>query len=32
MHIGIKEEWYRIIDDTAEDYLFNPDMFEIAEE
>jgi hypothetical protein len=30
--IGIEEDWYRIIDDTEEDYLFNPDVFEIVEE
>lgn len=29
--IAIKESWYRIIDDTNEDYLFAPEEFEIVE-
>ena len=30
--ISIEREWYRIIDDTEEDYLFPPEEFEIVEE
>lgn len=29
--ICIESGWYRIIDDTDEDYLYPPDQFEIAE-
>ncbi len=29
--IAIEESWYRIIDDTNEDYLFAPEEFEIVE-
>ncbi len=29
--IAIEESWYRIIDDTNEDYLFSPEEFEIVE-
>ncbi len=28
--ISIEEEWYRIVDDTDEDYLFPPELFEIV--
>lgn len=30
--ISIEKEWYRIVDDTDEDYLFPPELFEIVEE
>lgn len=30
--ISIENNWYRLIDDTEEDYLFNPEEFEIVEE
>lgn len=30
--LSIEETWYRIVDDTEEDYLFPPDLFEIVEE
>lgn len=30
--IAIEDTWYRIVDDTEEDYLFSPDEFEIVEE
>ena len=30
--ISIESGWYRIIDDSDEDYLYPPDMFEIVEE
>ena len=30
--ISIERGWYRIIDDSGEDYLYPPDMFEIVEE
>ena len=29
--ISVENEWYRIVDDTDEDYLFEPDEFEIIE-
>ena len=29
--IGIENEWYRIIDETQEDYLYPPDGFEITD-
>lgn len=29
--IAIEESWYRIIDDTNEDYLFSPEELEIVE-
>lgn len=29
--ISIERGWYRIIDDSGEDYLYPPDMFEIVE-
>ena len=28
--ISIEKDWYRIIDDTGEDYLFSPEKFEIV--
>ena len=30
--ISIEEEWYRIIDETHEDYLYPPNLFEIIED
>ena len=30
--IYIERGWYRIIDDSGDDYLYPPDMFEIVEE
>jgi len=29
--ISIEKEWYRIIDDSGEDYLYLPELFEIVE-
>ena len=29
--IGIENGWYRIVDNTEEDYLFSPEEFEIVE-
>lgn len=29
--ISIERGWYRIIDDSGDDYLYPPDMFEIVE-
>lgn len=29
--ISIEKEWYRIIDETDEDYLYPPNAFEIIE-
>ena len=29
--IYIERGWYRIIDDSGDDYLYHPDMFEIVE-
>lgn len=28
--IGIESGWYRIVDDTEEDYLYSPESFEIV--
>lgn len=30
--ISIEEGWYRIIDETKEDYLYQPNKFQIVEE
>ena len=30
--ISIESGWYRIIEDSGDDYLYPPDMFEIVEE
>lgn len=27
--ISVEKEWYRIVDDTGEDYLFAPEDFEV---
>ena len=29
--ISIEKEWYRIIDDSGEDYLYPPELFELVE-
>lgn len=29
--LSVEKGWYRIIDDTDEDYLFSPEQFEIVE-
>lgn len=30
--ISVEKEWYRIVDNSEEDYLYPPDEFEILEE
>lgn len=30
--LSIEKDWYRIVDDTDEDYLYPPELFEIVEE
>ena len=30
--LSIEHGWYRIVDNTDEDYLFSPDEFEVVEE
>lgn len=30
--IGVEFGWFRIVDDTEEDYVFPPDQFEVIEE
>ena len=30
--IGIEKDWYRVIDETGEDYLYPPNEFEIIKE
>lgn len=30
--ISVEKEWYRIIDETDDDYLYPPDAFEIVEQ
>lgn len=29
--LGIEKGWYRVIDETDEDYLYPPDEFEVVE-
>ncbi len=29
--LSIEKDWYRIIDDSGEDYLYPPQLFEIVE-
>lgn len=29
--ISVEKEWYRIIDDSGDDYLYPPELFEIVE-
>lgn len=30
--LSVEKEWYRIVDDSGEDYLYPPELFEIIEE
>lgn len=30
--LSVERKWYRIVDDTHEDYLYPPDLFEIVED
>ena len=30
--LSVEKGWYRILDDTSEDYLYPPELFEIVEE
>jgi hypothetical protein len=30
--ISIEKQWYRIVDDSGEDYLYPPEQFEVVEE
>lgn len=30
--LSIESGWYRILDDTEEDYVFPPDQFEVTEQ
>ena len=30
--LSIEKGWYRIVDDSGEDYLYPPEMFEIVEQ
>ncbi len=30
--ISVEKDWYRIVDETGEDYLYPPESFEIVEE
>ena len=30
--LSVEKQWYRIVDDSGEDYLYPPDQFEIVEE
>lgn len=30
--ISVEKGWYRIIDETGEDYLYPPSLFEVCEE
>lgn len=30
--LSVEREWFRIIDDSGEDYLYPPELFEIVEE
>lgn len=30
--ISVEKTWYRIVDETHEDYLYSPKLFEIVEE
>lgn len=29
--LGVEQGWYRIVDDTGEDYLYPPDLFDVVE-
>lgn len=30
--VAVEKGWYRIVDDTHEDYLYPPELFEIVED
>lgn len=30
--LGVEQNWYRVIDETQEDYLYPPDEFEVVEQ
>ena len=30
--LSIEKGWYRIVDDSGEDYIYPPEMFEVVEE
>lgn len=30
--ISVEKKWYRIIDDSGEDYLYPPELFEVVEQ
>lgn len=30
--IAVEKDWYRIVDDSGEDYLYPPEQFEIIED
>ena len=30
--LAVEKGWYRIVDDSGEDYLYPPDQFEVVEE
>jgi len=30
--LSVEKGWYRVLDDTGEDYLYPPDMFEVINE
>lgn len=30
--LGIEKGWYRIVDDSGEDYLYPPEQFEVVED
>jgi hypothetical protein len=30
--LSVEKDWYRIVDETGEDYLYPPEIFEIIEE
>lgn len=32
MEISPKMKWYRIVDESGEDYLYPPELFEVVEE
>lgn len=31
LEVDEEEGWYRVVDETGEDYLFTPDSFEVVE-
>lgn len=30
--LSVEKNWYRIVDDSDDDYLYSPDLFEIVED